>query len=43
VYEKAFSYVQTSLDLYEEEFTAKPILQPHASFWDEIEKNIAIM
>lgn len=39
VYEKAFAYVQTSLELYDEEFTARPILQPSESFWQEMEKN----
>jgi len=36
VFEKAFVYVQSSLDLYDEEFTIKPIITPNISFWQQL-------
>jgi hypothetical protein len=36
VFEKALVYVQSSLDLYDEEFTVKPMITPDASFWNQL-------
>lgn len=35
VFQKAQEYVQKSLDLYQQEFAVKPILQPPNSFWEK--------
>ncbi len=38
IFEKAMSYVQKSLDLYDEEFLLQPVLDPPAIFWEKNKK-----
>lgn len=35
VFQKAMDYVNASLELYEEEFMVKPILDPEPSYWEK--------